>query len=385
MPAVSPLLFLVLLLASVVVLVYHGAALYLARAMPRLEPEPLEVPPPAGSVSVIIAARDEELDLPATLDALLAQDLPPLEILVVEGGSQDASRAVIEARAPRVRRIDEPPLPEGWVGKNWACWTGAQAARGDWLWFLDADVRAAPAALRSTLAWAEREKAAIATLAPRVEFVSFWERVVLPFYVQMVLTYFRAPRTNLPASQSALVNGQYWLVRREVYDALGGHQAVRGRVLEDIAIARRARRAGQRLRIAWAPELASTRMYRDRHEMFEGLLKNVHGLDFSAARQAGFLVGLVGLFWLPLAVLPLGLVLGSWPIAALGGVLAFALFGKHVAFARAIGGSTAAGLAYPIAVGFYVVVVASSLVRGLRRGAVTWKGRAYPLHAPRTP
>jgi hypothetical protein len=120
-------------------------------------------------------------------------------------------------------------------------------------------------------------------------------------------------------------------------------------------------------------------MYRDRHEMFEGILKNVHGTDFSTARQAGFVAALVGLFWLPLGLLPLGLAAGSALLAVTGAVLAFALFAKHVAFARAVGAPAAYGLLYPIAVGFYVVVVVTSLARGVRHGSVTWKGRAYPV------
>ncbi len=382
----APVVVLAALVGTIVVLLYQGAALLFAYEMPRLDPAPpVAGVPGAPSVSVVVAARDEEADLAATLDGLLAQDLPGLEIVVVEGGSRDATRAVAQARAPRVRVVDEPPLPSGWVGKNWACWTGALATAGAWLLFLDADVRLHPAAVRTALGWAEREGAALATVAPRVEMVGVWERIVLPFYIQMVLTYFRAPRVNRPRSRTALVNGQFWLVRRADYEALGGHSAVRGWVLEDIAVARRFRAAGRRIRLAWAPDLAVTRMYRDRHEMFEGLLKNVHGTEFSAARQVGFLAGLVGFFWVPLAVLPVGLSVGSGPLIALGAVLAVALFGKHVAWAYVVGAPARYGLAFPVAVGFYVVLVTASLGRGLRGGTVRWKGREYPLQPGNAP
>jgi chlorobactene glucosyltransferase len=371
---------LLLLAGAVVVLAYQGFALVLATEMPRLDPEPPDAAPRRrGTVSIVIAARNEEQDLPATLDALLAQDYPDLEIVVVEDGSTDRTREVIDARAPRVRRVDPPALPKGWVGKNWACWTGARASTGDWLLFLDADVRTHPAAVRTTMDWAEREAADLATIAPRVEMTGFWERVVLPFYVQMVLTYFRAPHVNRPHSRAAMANGQYWLVRRTTYEALGGHEAVASFVLEDVAIARRFRAAGRRLRVAWAPELALTRMYRNREELYEGLLKNIHGAEFSAARQVGFLAGLFGLFLLPLGLLPLGVALGDVGLVALGGVLYFALFGKHVAFTRAIGGSAAYGLLYPLAVAFYLDLVATSLVRGVRKQPVAWKGRDYSV------
>jgi glycosyltransferase involved in cell wall biosynthesis len=371
---------LLLVVASVAVLLYQGFALLLAAQMPRLDPALPAVSSEAlPRVSVVIAARNEELDLPATLDDLLAQDYPDLEIIVVEDSSTDRTAEVIDARAPRVRRVNPPPLPAGWVGKNWACWNGARATTGEWILFEDADVRTHPAAVRTSLEWARQEHADLASIGPAVDMRSFWERVVLPFYIQVVLTYFRAPHVNRARSKSAMANGQFWLTPRSVYYALGGHEAVRSIVLEDIAIARQYRAAGRALRFAWAPLLAQTRMYRNRPEMFEGLLKNVHGTEFSAARLVISIAGLVGFFLLPLALLPFGLLTGTFGLTVLGGFLYFALFGKHVVFARALGAPAVYGLLYPVAVVYYVVLLVTSLGRGLRRRTVAWKGRSYPM------
>lgn len=369
-----------LLIGAVAVLLYQGVALLLAVQMPRLDgAEPARTTVPRPKVSVIIAARHEEEDLPGALESLAAQDYPNFEVVVVDGGSTPRLREEIATRFPSVRRIEEPPLPSGWVGKNWACGVGVRATEGEWLLFLDADVRLAPTTVRTTIEWAEREGAALASIAPQVDMVGFWERVVLPFYIQVILTQYRAPHVNRPTSRTAMANGQYWLARRSDYEAIGGHASVRDRILEDVAIAQRFRETGKPLRVAWAPGLARTRMYRDRFEMFEGLLKNIHGLRFSGLRQTGFLAALIGLFWLPLGLLPLGIIGGSLPITVMGGVLVFALFGKHVAFARAVGAPARYGLLYPLAVGFYVCVVGTSIVRGLRRGTVDWKGRSYPM------
>jgi glycosyltransferase involved in cell wall biosynthesis len=371
---------LLLLGASVVVLLYQGFAILLAYEMPRLDPAP---PAAAGEgaprVSVVIAARNEELDLPGTLDDLLAQEYPNLEILVVEDDSSDRTGEVIDARAPRVRHITPPPLPDGWVGKNWACWNGAREATGEWLLFEDADVRTHPATVRTAVSWAEEEHADLATLMPKVDMRSFWERVVLPFYVQVVLTYFRAPHVNRARSKAAMANGQFWLTPRSTYYEMGGHEAVRSIVLEDVAIARRYRAAGRTLRLAWSPGLLKTRMYRDRKEMFEGLLKNIHGTEYSLSRQLVLIAGLVGMFLLPLGLLPFGLRSGSLVLTLMGGILYFALFGKHVLFARALGAPPAYGLLFPIAVGYYVVLLSTSLGRGLRKKPVTWKGRSYTM------
>lgn len=365
---------------GVVVLLLQGAPVYLAARMPRLDPTgTAALGPSPPQVSVIVAARNEEADLGACLDGLLAQTYPALEIIVVDGGSTDRTVEIARQRGPRVRVLEEPPLPAGWVGKNWGCHTGAAAATGSLLLFTDADVRYHPDAVRATVEWAQHEHADLATLAPRIEMVGFWEKLILPFYTQAVLTYFRAPRINDDRSRAAMANGQYFLITRAAYDRIGGHDRVRGVVLEDVQLARELRRTGGRLRIAWAPELLSTRMYRNRREMFEGLLKNVHDTRFSAPRQLLFLVGLIGLYWLPLLVLPVGLVSSNLLLIGFGAFLYFALFAKHVLFTAGVRGSAAYGLLFPVAVGFYVVLVATSLVRGLARRPLEWKGRRYPL------
>ncbi len=369
----------VLLLASVLVLLYQGVAIVFAYEMPALDPLGPGTPPSLPSLSVVIAARNEVDDLPATLDSLLAQDLSIDEIVVVDGGSTDGTREVVRARAPRVRLIEEPPLPEGWIGKSWACSVGARATHGDWILFLDADVHLHPAAVRTALSWAVRDSADLASLATRIEVGSTWERIVMPFYVQMVLTHLRAPRVNDDASSAAMANGQFTLVRRAAYEAVGGHEAVRTQLVEDVALAQRFRARGLRLRVAWAPELAQTRMYRSRSEISEGILKTVHGTRYSTAAQIGRLIGLVGLFWLPLGLLPLGIAVGSLPLIGMGAFLYAALFGKHVAFARSVGAPAAYGLLYPAAVAFFVVLLARSIRRGAGGRPVEWKGREYSL------
>jgi chlorobactene glucosyltransferase len=370
-----------LLLASFAVLVYHGATVLMAYQIPRLLPT---TPSPRARwprVTAVIAARNEETDIGACLDSLLLQDYPDLEVIVVDGASTDRTREIVRAHSPRVRLIEEPPLPAGWVGKSWACSLGAQAASGEYLLFTDADVRYDPSTLRTTLEYGEREGADLVTLGGRLEMVTWWERVILPFMVQLVLTYFRTPRVNEPLSKAAMANGQYILVRRTAYEAVGGHAAIRGAVLEDVRLAQEFRRSGKVLRIAFARELITTRMYRNRPEMVEGLLKTVHGPRFSAVRQAVFLVGLVGLYWVPLLVLPFGILAGSWPVAAMGALLWGALIAKHVGFSRVVGGRDVDGLWFPVAVGFYLVLIWISLVRGIQRRPISWKGRSYPIDA----
>jgi glycosyltransferase involved in cell wall biosynthesis len=369
---------LVVVALALLVLVFQGVPLYFAAGMPRLGPRSAGLPRTKERLAVVIAARNEERDLPECLDDLHAQRDIDLDIVVVDGGSTDRTREVVVARSAFVRLLTEPPLPVGWVGKSWALATGARATQGEWILFTDADMRFHPNAVASALAWGEKEGADLVTLAPPVEMRGFWENVVLPFYAQMVLTYFRVPRVNHDDSRSAMANGQFILLRRRSYEAVGGHAATRAFILEDVGLAQAFRAAHLRLRVAWTPELLTTRMYRTNAEMYEGLLKLVHGLRFSAWRQAAFLVGLAGGFLLPLVILPVGILTGTWPLTVLGAVLYLALFGKHVAFTRAVRGKAVYGLLYPVAVGYYLVLVTTSLVRGIRRRPIAWKGRSYP-------
>jgi chlorobactene glucosyltransferase len=374
-----PLAVVVLLAAAtVLVLLYQGAAIVLAYQMLKIGPAPAgrgERPRP--KVSVVIAARNEEDQLPATLSTLERQDYPNLEILVVEEGSVDRTREVIEAHAPRVRRVEPPPLPEGWTGKNWACWNGARSTDGEWLLFLDADVRTHPSAIRTTLDWAVDERADLASLATRIETVGFWERVVMPYFAQLTLLAFRASHVNRDDSKTAMANGQFWTTPRATYFEMGGHEAVRGTVQEDVAIARRYRTARRRLRVAWAPELAITRMYRNRHEMFEGLLKNLSGPDHPSRRLAADVFGVVGFYLLPLALLPFALATGNLLLIGLGAFLYVALFGKHYFFSRSLGTPGRYGLLYPLAAGYFIALFLTAIHHHVRGVPMRWKGRAY--------
>ena len=380
-----------------VLLAGQGVPVLLAFWMPRLPGTPKAGPERLPSLSVIIPARNEEGPLGACLDSLAEQDYRSsggsLEVIVVDGGSSDRTGAIARAHRIGATVLPEPPLPDGWVGKNWACHQGYLRSQGEYLLFLDADLVLAPPVLRRAVGQAREERTGLLSLASRIVMQGFWERVVLPLFTQFVLVYFVAPRANVDHSHRAMANGQFMLFTRECYASVGGHEAIRGTILEDVRLAQRVKGLGHRLRVYWTPDWVTTRMYADRREMWEGLLKNLHGTDFSASRQLA-LAGLVALFFL----LPLG-VLGTSLAGALApvwGIFSAVLVGitavKQVGFQRTLegGGSGVYGLLYPVAAVFYLGLFSASLSRGLRGREVTWKGRAYPLdpvgpEAPRAP
>lgn len=362
----------------------QGAIVLLAYQMPSLSPEGTGSLVSTPSVTVIVPARNEAQELARCLDDLGAQDYPPrggrMDVIVVDGGSTDGTAEVARGHPLHPTVLLEPPLPADWVGKNWACHQGVQNAQGELLLFLDADVRLAPEAVRAAVAHLQSTQAQLVTFAAKVVMEGFWERVVMPLYIQFVLLYFVTPRVNNDRSSRAMANGQFLLFDRKGYQLCGGHERVHAAVLEDVRLAQELKRAGGRLRIVWAPELVQTRMYADRREMSEGILKNLHGTRFSVGRQLGLALALFVFFLSPFVVLllwGLGWLPFLWGLVAV--LLVLATAAKQVGFQGAVGAPRGYGLLYPLGCVFYLGLFARSIRRGLGSAEVSWKGRSYRM------
>lgn len=375
---------LIALVYLVVILVGQGVSVVLALKMPSLHPPDVGDVPRPISVSVIIPARNEEECIGDLLDDLAKQDFTSrgggsMEIIVVDGASSDGTAEVARRHGIRPLVVEEPPLPSGWVGKNWGCETGQKVAKGELLLFLDADVRLSPEAVRAAAVTQINESADMVTFAARVVMDGFWEHAVLPLYTQFVLTYFRPHRVNRKYRREAMANGQFMLMSREGYSKVGGHASIRGYVLEDVRMAQRVKEEGGNIRIAWTPEMVTTRMYADTGEMYEGISKNIAGTSFSLARQLFFVSALFLLFLSPFVVLALSLIFQSliWLSVSLIAITLTTL--KQAAFQNAIRAPPGYALTYPLAICFYLAMLGRSIRVGLTKGSVTWKGREYPV------
>jgi len=349
--------------------------------------------PVAGPrVTVVVPARNEARNVEAVLTSLAASAWPRLEILLVDDRSEDdtvARAAEVAARHPdRIRIVRGEPLPPGWLGKPWACHQGAREARGDLLLFTDADTRHAPDLLPRAVAALAEDAADAVSLAGRQLMESFWERLVQPHVFTVMLARFPRHGRPLPPQRwrGAIANGQYILIRRQTYDAIGGHEALRGEVVEDMRMAQRLVRLGYRLSLRGAEDAFATRMYSGLGEIVEGWSKNV------------FLGGLATLPpWMRWLTPPL-MILGSlllWmmpPVALLaaaagmpggpwlvwsGSVVALSLV-LWCAAAWRMGAPARYGLLYPLG----ALVTDWIFLRAWRRGGrVRWKGREYTLDA----
>ncbi len=245
----------------------HVVISWISRKLDILNPESPRVDPRDPSlplVTAIIPAKDEEATLAGCLESVCNQDYPNLEIVIVDDRSTDRTGAIAADRAridPRVRVMTIEQLPEGWTGKNHALVQAVTRARGEWLWFLDADTLHAPENLSIVFAYARARGALLASLLPEMRCETFWESVVQPVCSIALMQSFPLHQVNDPQSTKAFANGQYILIRRDVYDQVGGHRAVRDRFVEDIAMADRVKGLGLPIRVALTRGIGSTRMY----------------------------------------------------------------------------------------------------------------------------
>lgn len=234
-------------------------------------------------VTAIIPAKDEQAIIGTCLESVCAQTYPNLNILVVDDRSTDKTPEVVRAIAARdsrvkLRTIDR--LPEGWTGKTHAVHVASTEAEGAWLWFLDADTTHHPESLSIVMEYARQHNAALASLLPEMRCETFWERVVQPLMGIVLMRSYPLFRVNKDGAGPGFANGQYILVRRDAYDAVGGHDAVRHRFLEDIALAKRVKAAGYPIRVAVGTEISSTRMYTSLGQIVRGWSRILYdGLD----------------------------------------------------------------------------------------------------------
>ena len=243
---------------------------------------------PLPSLTVLVAAKDEEANIGACVAGLLAQEYPGLEVIVVNDRSADRTGAILDdfaARDGRLRVIHVPALPAGWAGKNHAMHLGVQTARGELLCFTDADCRFhSPLLLRAAVRFARRAGIDFLSVLPHLDAFSFWERVVQPPAGAIMVFWFPPDRVNNPRSSRAYANGAFMLLSRAAYAACGGHERFKTALNEDMHFARAAKQAGICLRVIRGGRLYSCRMYVGLRQIWRGWSRIFYGCFGSLPR-----------------------------------------------------------------------------------------------------
>ncbi len=346
-------------------------------------------------LSVIIPARNEAHNLPACLATLLPQSDPDLfhlgldwEILVIDDNSTDTTHALaseLAAQHPGLRVLQAPALElratqRAFTGKTQACWIGAQAALGRTLLFTDADTLHEPGNLIRALHEAEKYHASLLSYSPRQLVSGLAQRALMPLIFSELAMVYPPAQVNDPDTRIAAANGQFLLIDRETYFDVGGHRAVGRSVLEDVDLAwnvKRSRSANgnHTIRLRYAPDALSTRMYTGLSDMLEGWSKNLallfpHALTLAAWRALD-----LALFLLPLLLIPFRY-LEAWKQAILLAVWLRTLYRFYARVAKSNFPPADVALS-PLALPLFIYLLLRSYLNHHVLHQVAWKGREY--------
>ena len=263
-----------LVIFQAAILLIAGVNIILIRKTRRYQ-----LPGSPPSVSILVPARNEEANIGACVASLLEQDHPDFEVIVLDDGSTDQTRQILEDLSrsqPTLTVLEGKPGLTGHPGKNWACSQLAEAARGELLFFTDADTIHDPETTSKVVAALEGTKADLVTGYPRQLLGTWGERLLVPFFSWAVLVFFPlglAYRLKTPLFTTAV--GQLMVFRRKAYQTIGGHSGVSASIVDDLALARKIHQAGLRWRIIQITDLISCRMYRTGREALNGFSKNL--------------------------------------------------------------------------------------------------------------
>jgi chlorobactene glucosyltransferase len=339
-------------------------------------------------ISLVIPARNEARNIYRCIQALLGQTYPHYEIIVVDDRSSDDTARILAELAEtddHLQIIHGAELPTGWAGKPHALVQGATAAQGEWLCFMDADTFAHPDLLYAAYLQASNHRADMFSILTRQELGTFWERTILPLVFLGLSFGFPVERVNDPSRPEAISNGQFILIRRSVYDQIGGHAAVKDRIDEDKALAILVKRAGFHLILADGRKVASTRMYTSLPEMWEGWTKNIYLglLDRLWLLLFGALLGVLvsillpvwlvgGLIWLTTSGSSFAVAVG---IEAL--ILWSYLLGRRLEASQAFGIPAWYAFTFPLGALVFTAMMFTSAYDVISGLGVSWKGRRY--------
>jgi chlorobactene glucosyltransferase len=373
---------------------FAGYALAASRMNRLKRAMPLPDPPP--TVTVLVPAKDEGGEIARCIHSILAQDYGGFDVVALDDRSTDDTGAVLDqlaAETPaergangnnatlRVMHIPAGGLPAGWLGKCHALATAAATASTDWLLFVDSDVQLQPNALTIALSNAVDRKYDAVSILTKLECHSFWEKLVLPLAAATWATMFAISTTNDDDRKAdAAANGQFFLVRRSAYEAIGGHSAVRDQITEDVELMRRLKSNGARTRFLFGSHLATTRMHATLKQMLHGWGRIYSGT--SRRRMGRIAAAIVLLPIIGLSVYPM-LIYGLFrPTLLAGALVHFAVMNGYLAVIyKKAGQPRRYALLFPLGCGVLLPLLAYAL-RMCRTGRVLWRDTQYESWQP---
>ncbi len=352
---------------------------YLVRLQPLVKP--ISNPP---RLSVCVPARNEERGVEACLHSLLNQNYPNFEVIAIDDHSTDRTGDIIRNLAQensRLKVLKAADLPEGWLGKPFALHQAFKVTQGEYLLFTDADPVFKPTALNTAVHVMRERDLDVLTLMPKAEFGSFWERAVQPVIFGFIASLTRFKNVNDPDHRSAMGFGAFLMFRRSAYEKIGGHEAGKSDVLEDVLIAKRAKRAGLKLFVADAKQLFSIRMYFGLKEIWFGWEKNMFLAMKKSVLKATYNVAVVlGFVFTPYIILAINIfeqIGWLWIGMAVVGVILVSAAAYKTCDEMELHRNNA--VLFPMGALVMAAIMANSMFHTLVRKKTKWRGRVYSV------
>ncbi|MHB1274839.1 MAG: glycosyltransferase family 2 protein [Candidatus Humimicrobiaceae bacterium] len=373
----------VILIILCVLLVNFLFNQYLYKDISRFKlPDKIVKKPPL--VSILIPARNEETNIEKCIKAFLKQDYPKLEILVLDDNSTDSTYNIVKKISEKnknVKVFKGKPLPQGWLGKSFACFQLSRYAKGEYFVFTDADTHHLQNSISSSLAALLNNGLDALCPFPREIMVTIHERMSIPFMNFVILLFM--PLALIRKSKNPLFCtgvGQYLLFRREVYFGMGGHAAVKGKILEDVQITKKTKEMGYNYMIFDGRKIISCRMYKNFKQVFTGYSRFLFSaFDYNISMLTIAIIFFILLFLLPNIFFPIGLILYHWPREIL---LSIFVQISIVSFIRIVNALRFKEklldiLLSPLSIVYIVFMAVNSVLQNKLGNGIYWKGRTY--------
>jgi chlorobactene glucosyltransferase len=347
-------------------------------------------------VSVILPARNEGRYIARCLDSLLGQDYPNFEIIAINDSSTDGTGEIMKAYAAndlRVMHIDASPKPEGWTGKNWACYQGYLRARGELLMFTDADSKHLPSTMSFAVGHLMSENLEALTAVPRLICNDFWTKMTLPVLATFLHTRFSPIRVNDPNTKTGYFFGSFFIITRITYETIGTHKGVKEELVEDGALGGKVKASKFRMKMVRGEPHIDAVWARDLPTLWQGLRRFMIPVYYQDKVDA-YMMAMAVFFILfaPFASMP------YLPVASFAGNTSFQiLFGLQISAIALIIITTAVqcrlaifespvyAFAAPLGGALISLSFISAIADAKKKGAVSWRDRKYVINKTQNP
>lgn len=347
---------------------------------------PADISKSSPLVSVLIPARNEEANIKRCLKSLLRQDYPSIEVLVLDDNSTDNTSTIvkhIEKKDSRVKLITGKPLKRGWLGKSYACWQLSKYAKGEYMFFTDADTFHFKNSVSNIMGCLIRNKLDALSAIPRQIMITLNERLIVIwvyFGILSLMPLFPVKYTKSPLFSTA--NGQCILFKSDVYRKIDGHRSIKNKILEDIHISKQVKRHGYKFMIFDGSKNIHCRMYRNLREIIPGFSKfMLAAFDYNVLTLAVVISIVSALFFLPFLLLPMGALLFNWPDTIINLIIIqiFIILFMRIIMAIRLKNRVTDCFLHPLSMLFIIMICINSVFQAKSVEGVRWKDRGYDV------